>query len=189
MAAVVTMVHDLAAYERAAQMCHLTGTQLEAALFGPAPALFGHVVVDEAEEAEPLGFALWFLNFSSWRGRHGVYLEDLYVRPEARGTGAGHALLAELAGTCVERGYPRLEWSVLDWNTPAQDFYRRAGAVAMADWTVWRLAGDALSGDALPGAALPGAADRRPAAAGTLEPPNEASRTRAADDDGGAGSG
>jgi GNAT superfamily N-acetyltransferase len=140
--AVVKLVHELADYERAADECHLTEEQLRAVLFGPSPALFGFV----AElDGEVVGFALWFLNFSTWRGVHGIYLEDLYVRPEHRGHGFGQRLLARLARECVERGYARLEWSVLDWNEPALGFYRRLGAVQMDEWTVNRLTGDALT--------------------------------------------
>ncbi len=139
--AVVAMVHELAAYERAPAECHLTAEQLHAALFGPAPALFGHVATDAGE---PVGFALWFLNFSTWRGVHGVYLEDLYVRPQARGGGHGRALLATLARVCVERGYGRLDWAVLDWNTPARDVYATLGGVPLTDWVPYRLDGDAL---------------------------------------------
>ena len=139
--AVVAMVHELAAFERAADECRLTQDQLRAALFGAAPALFGHVAVDPDDV--PLGFALWFLNFSTWEGVHGVYLEDLYVRPAARGTGAGRELLATLAAICVERGYRRLEWAVLSWN-PARDFYAALGATAMDDWLPHRLSGPAL---------------------------------------------
>ncbi|WP_320066585.1 GNAT family N-acetyltransferase [Micromonospora sp. RTGN7] len=135
------MVHDLAEYERAPDQCHLTVEQLDAALFGPAPALFGHLAVDDT--GRPLGFALWFLNFSTWAGVHGIYLEDLYVRPEARGTGAGRRLLATLAAICVERGYRRLEWSMIDWN-PAARFYASAGAAPMTQWVPYRLTGPAL---------------------------------------------
>lgn len=138
---VVAMVHELAALERAADECALTAEQLRAAVFGPAPALFGHVAVDGDRL---VGCALWFRNFSTWDGVHGVYLEDLYVRPAARGAGHGRALLAELAAECVRRGYTRLQWWVLDWNRPAVDFYRALGAVPMDDWTVFRLSGAAL---------------------------------------------
>jgi GNAT superfamily N-acetyltransferase len=138
--AVVSMVHELAEYERAPEQCHLTTEQLHAALFGPAPALFGHVAVGERE---PLGFALWFLSFSTWEGVHGIYLEDLFVRPTARGSGAGRALLAALAGICVERGYRRLDWWVLHWN-PARDFYASIGATAMDEWVPYRLEGEPL---------------------------------------------
>nr|WP_145777444.1 GNAT family N-acetyltransferase [Micromonospora olivasterospora] len=136
------MVHELAEYERAPDQCHLTAEQLSAALFGPTPALYGHVAVDDADR--PLGFALWFLNFSTWAGVHGVYLEDLYVRPAARGTGAGRHLLATLAAICVERGYQRLEWWMIHWN-PAARFYASIGAKPMDEWVPYRLAGSALT--------------------------------------------
>jgi GNAT superfamily N-acetyltransferase len=138
---IVAMVHELAEYERAPAECALTGPQLTAALFAEHPALFGHVAVDAA--GRPAGFALWFLNYSTWTGTHGIYLEDLYVRPAHRGTGAGRQLLAELARICVQRGYHRLQWWVLDWN-PATGFYRSLGAVPMSEWVVYRLAGQPL---------------------------------------------
>jgi GNAT superfamily N-acetyltransferase len=140
--AVVAMVHELAEFERAADQCHLTEDQLSQALFGPAPRVFGHVAVDAGDE--PVGVALWFLNFSTWNGTHGLYLEDLYVRPVARGTGAGGALLAALARVCVERGYRRMEWVMLDWN-PAAEFYAAIGATVTADWVPYRLSGEALA--------------------------------------------
>ena len=102
-------------------------------------------------EGTVAGFALWFLNYSTWLGRHGIYLEDLYVTPALRGAGLGRALLGELARICVQRGYGRLEWWVLDWNAPARGFYESLGAVAMDEWTVHRLTGPAL--DALAGPA------------------------------------
>jgi len=139
--AIVAMVHELAEYEQAADECHLTNEQLHAALFGDHPALFGHVAV--TPDGAPIGFALWFLNFSTWEGVHGIYLEDLYVRPQARGTGAGRALLATLAAICVERGYRRLEWWVLHWN-PAREFYAAIGATAMDEWIPYRLTGEPL---------------------------------------------
>ncbi|TYC05762.1 GNAT family N-acetyltransferase [Micromonospora sp. WP24] len=135
------MVHELAAYERAPDECHLTDEQLTTALFGPTPALFGHVAVDAQDE--PLGFALWFLNFSTWAGVHGIHLEDLYVRPTARGSGAGRLLLATLASICVERGYRRLEWMMIDWN-PAAGFYAAIGAGQENEWVPYRLSGEAL---------------------------------------------
>jgi GNAT superfamily N-acetyltransferase len=140
--AVVAMVYELAEYERQPEDCHVTGEQLHTAMFGPAPALFGLVA---ERDGEPVGYALWFLNFSTWEGVHGIYLEDLYVRPSARGSGLGKALLTRLTRIAVERGYARVEWSVLDWNTPSIDFYRRLGAVAMDEWTVYRLTGEALA--------------------------------------------
>jgi GNAT superfamily N-acetyltransferase len=141
-AAVVRLVYDLAEYERAAHECHLTDEQLSTALFGERPALFGHVAADA--DGEVAGFALWFLNFSTWDGVHGIYLEDLYVRPEHRGGGLGRALLTTLAQVCVERDYTRLSWSVLDWNAPSIGFYKSLGAVPMDEWTVFRLAGEPL---------------------------------------------
>ncbi|WP_410821976.1 GNAT family N-acetyltransferase [Micromonospora sp. 050-3] len=139
--AVVAMVHELAEYERAPEQCHLTTEQLTSALFTTTPALFGHVAVDEHDE--PLGFALWFLNFSTWAGVHGIYLEDLYVRPAARGTGAGRLLLATLADICVRRGYQRLNWQMIDWN-PAAGFYASIGAEQTSEWVPYRLGGAAL---------------------------------------------
>jgi ribosomal protein S18 acetylase RimI-like enzyme len=143
--AILELIRDLAAYERAAHEAIATVDQLTDALFGTAPGVFAHVAEHRGVGGpEIAGFALWFLNFSTWTGRQGVYLEDLYVRPELRGRGYGAALLAELARICVERGYSRLEYSVLDWNQPAIEFYRRLGAVAMDEWTVHRLSGEAL---------------------------------------------
>ncbi|WP_329463861.1 GNAT family N-acetyltransferase [Streptomyces sp. NBC_01431] len=136
------MVRELAEYEKALDEARATEEQLREALFGEHPAAFAHIAEDES--GEPVGFALWFLNFSTWRGVHGIYLEDLYVRPEARGGGHGKALLTELARICVARGYERLEWSVLDWNLSAVEFYRSLGAVSMSEWTVNRLTDDAL---------------------------------------------
>jgi GNAT superfamily N-acetyltransferase len=138
--AVVAMVHELAEYERAPELCRLTVEQLHHALFAERPALFGHVATIGGT---PQGFALWFLNFSTWEGVHGIYLEDLYVRPSARGAGAGRALLAALAEVCVRRGYSRLEWWVLHWN-PTRDFYHSIGAVHMDEWLPYRLSGPAL---------------------------------------------
>ena len=140
--AIYQLIRDLAEYERS--LPHVTGTpeHLREALFGPAPAVFAHVAEHEGQLA---GFALWFLNFSTWECRHGIYLEDLYVRPELRGHGHGRQLLAALAALCVERGYGRLQWWVLDWNEPAIGFYRALGAVGMDEWTVFRLSGRALA--------------------------------------------
>jgi diamine N-acetyltransferase len=111
------------------------------ALFGPAPRVF----CDIAEwHGQPAGFALWFYNFSTFRGRHGIYLEDLFVRPAQRGHGLGKALLAHLARRCVTENLARLEWSVLDWNTPSIDFYKAQGAVMLDGWTTCRVTGEAL---------------------------------------------
>jgi GNAT superfamily N-acetyltransferase len=145
--ALVGLVRELAEYERALDEVRLTEQQLTASLFGEAPALFGHVA---EVDGEVVGLALWFLNFSTWRGTHGIYLEDLYVRPEHRGSGLGRELLRTLAAVCAERGWSRLEWSVLDWNTPSIEFYKAAGAVPMDEWTVFRLTDDALRDFARP---------------------------------------
>jgi GNAT superfamily N-acetyltransferase len=139
------LIVDLATYERAAHDVRTTTDQLRAALFGPQPAAYA--LVAESDH-EVVGFALYFRNFSTWEGVQGLYLEDLYVMPEYRGSGLGKALLISLAGLAVERGYARLEWAVLDWNQPAIDFYRSLGAVAMDEWTVYRLSGQALAASA-----------------------------------------
>jgi GNAT superfamily N-acetyltransferase len=140
--AVVGLVEELAEYERARHECRLTAEQLHDALFRPSPALFGHVA---EVDGRVVGTALWFLNFSTWRGNHGIYLEDLYVQPSQRGGGLGRALLQALAAECVARGYARLEWSVLDWNTPAIGFYKSLGAVPLDEWTVFRLTDEPLT--------------------------------------------
>lgn len=144
--AVVGMVRELAAYERAADQVRLTPDQLHRAVFGGAapdgrPAAY-LLVAEQADQQ--IGFALWFLNFSTWEGVHGIYLEDLYVRPDHRGSGAGRALLTTLARTARERGYARVEWSVLDWNEPAIGFYASLGAAPQDGWTTYRLTGTAL---------------------------------------------
>ena len=150
------LILDLATYERAADQVKVTPAQLRSALFGPQPAV--HALVAETSGAEVVGFALYFLSFSTWEGVPGIYLEDLYVAPEARGTGLGKALLQALAALAVARGYPRFEWSVLNWNQPSIDFYEAVGAVPMADWTRYRLSGPAL---ALVAAGQPGAGPAR----------------------------
>lgn len=134
-------IHELAEYEREPDAVHVTLEQLQSALFTSRPHLFGHVA---QMDGQVVGMALWFLNFSTWEGTHGVYLEDLYVTPSARGHGCGQALLAELARICVQRGYARLELAVLDWNEPAIGFYAAHGARQMDDWTVQRFSGQAL---------------------------------------------
>jgi GNAT superfamily N-acetyltransferase len=137
------LIRELAAYEKAPDEARATRGQLTEALFGEHPAAHAHVA--EEADGQIVGFALWFLNFSTWRGVHGIYLEDLYVRPEARGGGHGRALLTELARICVTRGYGRLEWSVLDWNRPAIGFYETLGARPQDGWTVYRLTDEALA--------------------------------------------
>ncbi|MBQ1120036.1 GNAT family N-acetyltransferase [Streptomyces smyrnaeus] len=137
-----TMIRELAEYERAPEEARATEEQLHEALFGERPAAYAHLAEDAA--GDPVGFSLWFLNFSTWRGVHGIYLEDLYVRPAARGGGYGKALLTQLARLCVERGYERLEWSVLNWNAPSIAFYESLGARPQDEWTVYRLTDDAL---------------------------------------------
>jgi len=145
--AITGLVYDLAEYEKARHECTVVPQQIHDALFGPEPSVFAHVAEEPATDGAParvVGVALWFRNFSTWDGVHGIYLEDLYVRPEHRGKGHGRALLAALAQECVERGYTRLSWSVLDWNTPSIGFYRSLGAVPQDEWTTFRLSGDAL---------------------------------------------
>jgi GNAT superfamily N-acetyltransferase len=139
--AIYRLIRALAEYERS--LTSVTGTEdeLRQALFGPRPAVYAHVAEHEGRVA---GFALWFLNYSTWAGRHGIYLEDLFVDEELRGQGYGKALLTELARLCVERGYQRLEWVVLDWNTPSIDFYKSIGAQPMDEWDIYRLSGPAL---------------------------------------------
>ncbi|WP_369247471.1 N-acetyltransferase family protein [Streptomyces sp. R41] len=137
------LVRELAEYEKVLEEARATPEQLREALFGEHPAAYAHIAVDDTT-GEPVGFALWFLNFSTWRGVHGIYLEDLYVRPQARGAGHGKALLTELARICVEHGYQRLEWAVLNWNRPSIDFYESLGARPQDEWTVYRLTDGAL---------------------------------------------
>jgi GNAT superfamily N-acetyltransferase len=139
--AIYQLIRDLADYERALDEVTGTEEELRESLFGPQPAVFAHIAEHDGAVA---GFALWFLNYSTWTGRAGIYLEDLYVRPEVRGYGYGRKLLAELAAVCVSRGYERLDWAVLDWNVPAIGFYDRLGAEAKSDWTTRRLTGTAL---------------------------------------------
>lgn len=139
---IVELVYELATYERLVEQCHLTVGQLHASLFGDAPAVFAHVAqIDGAV----VGYSIHFLNYSTWEGVHGIYLEDLYVQPRLRGTGLGRALLVNLARIAVERGYARLEWSVLDWNSPSIRFYESLGAVGLDGWTGYRLSGPALA--------------------------------------------
>jgi GNAT superfamily N-acetyltransferase len=141
-ATVFALVLALAEYERLTAEVDATQEMLADVLFAKEPRVF----CDLAEwNGEPVGFALWFLNFSSFRGRHGIYLEDIFVQPEHRGQGIGKALLQKLAQICTERGYSRLEWSVLDWNTPSIDFYKSLGAMMLDEWSICRLTGAALT--------------------------------------------
>jgi len=134
-------IGELATYEQLAHAAVASAADIQAALFCDQPKVFCEL----AEVAgEAVGFALWFYNFSTFVGRHGIYLEDLYVRPYARGSGIGRALLRRLAQRCVDEGLGRLEWSVLEWNAPAIAFYDSLGSVSMDDWRIRRLAGEAL---------------------------------------------
>jgi GNAT superfamily N-acetyltransferase len=138
---VLGFIRELAAYERLAHEVDATPAAINEALFCDSPRVF----CDIAEwDGEPVGFALWFYNFSTFRGRHGIYLEDLYVRDTMRGRGIGKALLSRLARRCVDEGLTRLEWWVLDWNEPSIAFYRSIGAQGMDEWTVQRVTGEAL---------------------------------------------
>jgi len=137
------MIVELAVYEKEPDAVIATPADLERALFGDNPALFAHVADDP--EHGVIGFTLWFLNYSTWLGKHGIYLEALYVKPEHRGSGYGIALLSNLAQICVDRGYGRLEWWVLDWNTPARGFYESLGADALTEWIPYRVTGDRLT--------------------------------------------
>ncbi len=144
---ILRLVRELAEYEKALDEVEMTPEQLAAALFPGegAPATFAHVA---EVDGEVVGTALWFLSFSTWTGTHGIWLEDLYVSPAHRGLGLGQELLRTLAGVCVERGYQRLEWWVLDWNAPSIGFYESIGALAQDEWTRFRLDGPALAAHA-----------------------------------------
>ena len=140
-AVIYGFIRDLADYEKLLHEVEASQADIAAMLFGPNPRAF----CDIAEvDGAPVGFALWFYNLSTFTGRHGIYLEDLYVRPETRGNGAGKALLANLARRCVDEGLTRLEWAVLDWNAPSIAFYDSLGATAKTDWITRRLSGEAL---------------------------------------------
>lgn len=139
---IAQLIRDLAEYERLAHEVRFDDEVLRTKLFGPRP--YAEVVIGEID-GQAQGFALFFHNFSTFEGRPGIYLEDLFVRPEARGSGLGKALLSHLAALAVERDCARLEWSVLDWNEPAIGFYKKLGARLMDEWTVMRVDGDALA--------------------------------------------
>ncbi|MEV0620798.1 GNAT family N-acetyltransferase [Nonomuraea sp. NPDC050404] len=138
---IVSMITELATYEKAAHEVRVTGEQLHDTLFGDSPAAFVHIA---EQDGRVVGFTLWFLTYSTWRGTHGIYMEDLYVRPDSRGGGHGIGLMRRLAEICAERGYQRLEWSVLTWNQPTIDFYDKLGAVNQDDWYRYRLTDEPL---------------------------------------------
>ena len=140
---VASLIRELAEYERLLPEVTMTEERLAEHLFGPRP--YAEVAIAEDADGRPLGFALFFHNFSTFLGLPGIYLEDLFVRPAERGSGVGRALLEHLARLAGQRGCGRLEWSVLDWNQPAIAFYRRLGARANSDWTGYRLEGEALA--------------------------------------------
>lgn len=139
---ILEMIQDLAEYEKLRHICVATEDQLRRTLFGERPA--AEVLIARLDSA-PAGFALFFPNYSTFLAQPGIFLEDLYVKPHARGKGAGLALLRELARIAVARGCGRVEWLVLDWNEPSIQFYRKLGAVPMDDWTMFRLTGDSLA--------------------------------------------
>ena len=147
-ALVFALVRELATYERLLDSVDATEQMIDAALFAPQPRVF----CDIAEwDGQPAGFALWFVSFSSFRGRHGIYLEDIFVRPAFRRRGIGRALLRHLARRCLAEGWTRFEWSVLDWNAPSIAFYKSLGADLLEEWTVCRVTGEALVRLAQPG--------------------------------------
>ncbi len=139
---ILDCIHALAVYEKEPDAVENTVEMLTDTLFGENPQAFAHVVVVDDEIR---GIALWFLSYSTWTGRHGIWLEDLFVHEQFRGSGYGTALLASLAGICVDRGYTRLEWTVLDWNAPSIAFYRSLGAQPQDEWTTQRLVGTDLT--------------------------------------------
>ncbi|BBB98244.1 MULTISPECIES: GNAT family N-acetyltransferase [Bradyrhizobium] len=139
---VFSLVRELAEYEKLLHEVHASEADIADALFGANPRLY----CDIAEwKGEPAGFAVWFVNFSTFAGRHGIYLEDLFVRPALRGKGIGKALLVHLAKQCLANGWSRLQWAVLDWNAPSIAFYKSLGAELMDEWTICRVSGEALS--------------------------------------------
>ncbi|HEY1963233.1 MAG TPA: GNAT family N-acetyltransferase [Rhizomicrobium sp.] len=141
-ALVCTFIRELAEYERLLHECQATEENISAALFAPSPRVFCEIAESDGAAA---GFALWFYNFSTFRAKHGIYLEDLFVRPEFRGRGIGKALLVHLAQRAMREGCGRFEWSVLNWNEPSIAFYKSLGAKPLSDWTTFRIDGDALA--------------------------------------------
>jgi GNAT superfamily N-acetyltransferase len=138
---ILALIYELALYEKAPEEAKATREQIIESFFCENPKVFCELVEIDGEIA---GCAIWFLNYSTWLGKHGIYLEDLFVRPQYRGKGYGKALLKYLASICDERGYGRFQWWVLDWNEPSIEFYKSLGAVAMDEWTVYRVSGQAL---------------------------------------------
>ncbi|BAX91416.1 GNAT family N-acetyltransferase [Mycobacterium shigaense] len=139
---ITDMIHGLAEFERAPDQCTVTERQIVAALFADAPTVYGHVAEVDGDVA---AMALWFLSFSTWDGVAGIYLEDLFVRPRFRRRGLARALLAALAAECVDNGYTRLSWAVLNWNSDAVALYDGIGAVPQREWTTYRLSGSPLA--------------------------------------------
>ena len=135
---ILALIYELAVYEKAPEEAKATREQIIETFFCENPKVFCELVEVNGEIA---GCAIWFLNYSTWLGKHGIYLEDLFVRPQYRGKGYGKALLKYLASICDERGYGRFQWWVLDWNEPSIEFYKSLGAVAMDEWTVYRVSG------------------------------------------------
>ena len=138
---VLQLINDLATYEKAPEQVEASEEDLLNTIFAIDPRVFCDLVEVDGQIA---GMAIWFLNYSTWQAKHGIYLEDLFIKPEYRGRGYGKALLKHLAKICDEKGYGRLQWWVLDWNSPAIEFYRSLGAEAMDEWTVYRTSGKAL---------------------------------------------
>jgi GNAT superfamily N-acetyltransferase len=139
---ILALIYELALYEKAPDEAKATREQIFDSFFSDDPKVFCEIVEVDGAVA---GFAIWFLNYSTWQGKHGIYLEDLFIRPQYRGKGYGKALLKHLAQICEDRGYGRFQWWVLDWNEPAIEFYKSLGAIAMDEWTVYRVSGQALT--------------------------------------------
>jgi len=138
---VLQLIQELATYEKAPEQVEARQEDLLKTIFASDPIVFCDLVEVDGQIA---GMAIWFLNYSTWQAKHGIYLEDLFIKPEFRGRGYGKALLKHLAKICDEKGYGRLQWWVLDWNSPAIEFYKSLGAEAMDEWTVYRTSGKAL---------------------------------------------
>ena len=139
---ILALIYELALYEKAPEEAKATREQIIESFFSEEPKVFCDLVEVDGAIA---GLAIWFLNYSTWQGKHGIYLEDLFIRPEYRGKGYGKALLKHLAAICENRGYGRFQWWVLDWNEPSIEFYKSLGAVAMDEWTVYRVSEEALT--------------------------------------------